>query len=469
MRRRLAGATAAGLVLTAALPAVASGHGLVGRADLPIPAYLFGWAAAIVLVVSFMGLAVLWPQPRLQAVSGRRLFDVPRVVDVLCGVVGIALFGVVVYAGLRGVTLPNQNFAPTFIYVIFWVGLPIASVLFGDVFRAFSPWRALARAAAWIAGRVRPGSLPEPLPYPPRLGRWPAAAVILGFAWLELAYQNKADPRTLAWLALGYAAVQLIGMSLYGIEAWSTRADGFGALFGLYGRLAMLTRRGRTVYGRPPLAGAPPLERLPGTVALLCVAIGTTTFDGFSNGPVWVDLQSSLLRFFRDLGAGIGSAGQWSSTIGLAACVAVISGFYALGIRGMRTVGGDHDTADLRARFVHTLIPIAFAYALAHYFSLFAFTGQQMKYLVSDPLGHGSDLFGTAHASIDYFISATGVWYVQVGALVTGHVAGLVLAHDRALALYTDARDAVRSQGWMLVVMVGFTSLGLWLLSAVNQ
>jgi hypothetical protein len=47
-------------------------------------------------------------------------------------------------------------------------------------------------------------------------------------------------------------------------------------------------------------------------------------------------------------------------------------------------------------------------------------------------------------------------------------MSGLALAHDRALVLYRDARVSVRSQYWMLVVMVGFTSLGLWLLSAAS-
>ena len=87
-----------------------------------------------------------------------------------------------------------------------------------------------------------------------------------------------------------------------------------------------------------------------------------------------------------------------------------------------------------------------------------------------DPLGHGSNLFGTANASIDYtIVTATAVWYVQVAALVSGHVAGLMLAHDRALAIYPNPREAVRSQYWMLIVMIGFTSLGLWLLSALTS
>ncbi len=160
--------------------------------------------------------------------------------------------------------------------------------------------------------------------------------------------------------------------------------------------------------------------------------------------------------------------GQWAATVGLLACVGVVALVYQAGVAGMRTVGRGHDADELRAQFAHTLIPIAFAYALAHYFSLLAYQGQAIGYLISNPLGDGSNLFGTANATIDYgIIAGTGIWYVQVLSLVTGHVAGLALAHDRAVAMYRDPKEALRSQSWMLVVMVGFTSLGLWLLSAV--
>jgi hypothetical protein len=121
---------------------------------------------------------------------------------------------------------------------------------------------------------------------------------------------------------------------------------------------------------------------------------------------------------------------------------------------------------ELGRRFVHTLIPIAAAYLVAHYFSLLAYNGQMLWSLINDPLGEGSDLFGGADAGIDYsVVSATGIWWVQISALVVGHVAALVLAHDRALTVYGSARAATRSQIVMLLVMVGFTLLGLWLLS----
>jgi hypothetical protein len=209
---------------------------------------------------------------------------------------------------------------------------------------------------------------------------------------------------------------------------------------------------------------------VPGTLALLIVAIGTTSFDGFSNGPIWASLGPDLANFFKSLGFGPTPQNELTEAVGELGMVALIGLFYMLGVRGMRNVGSGHTTGELANKFAHTLIPIAFAYALAHYFSLLMYQGQALAYLISDPLGHGSNLFGTATATINYnVIGANGVWYVQVFALVLGHAAGLTLAHDRALVVYQRVRDATRSQYWMLAVMVGYTCLGLWLLSAAAQ
>ena len=142
---------------------------------------------------------------------------------------------------------------------------------------------------------------------------------------------------------------------------------------------------------------------------------------------------------------------------------------YELGIRGVQSVSARYGRAELGRAFAHTLVPIGFAYVLAHYFSLLVWQGQAIGYLASDPLGNGADIFGTAGYHIDYAVlSYAAIWYVQVAALVTGHVGGLTLAHDRALGMYRNGQAAIRSQYWMLTVMVAFTSFGLWLLSAVG-
>ena len=147
----------------------------------------------------------------------------------------------------------------------------------------------------------------------------------------------------------------------------------------------------------------------------------------------------------------------------------LVVGFYELGIQGARTVGGGMTQERLSHGFVHSLVPIAMVYAMAHYLTFLIFQGQAISYLASDPLGKGWDIFGTATAAIDYSIlSQNATWYFQVGFVVAGHVAALVLAHDLALVLYGQAREAVRSQYWMLGIMVGFTMLALWLLQQAN-
>ncbi len=467
-RRRRLLLVAAGASLAAALvPDAALAHGLVGRQDLPIPRWLFGWGAAVVLVISFVGLAVLWPRPRFERPAERRVARVPAALDPICGALGVALFVFAVYAGFAGSQTETANLLPTLVYVVFWVGLVPLTVLFGDVFAALNPWRALGRGAAWLGGKFSREGLPDPLPYPERLGRWPAAAGILAFAWVELVYANGSDPSTLAVLALAYAAVQLIGMSLYGVDAWTRNGDAFAVYFALFARLAPLRWERGVLHVRKPLAGVSTLDTVPGTVALLCTMIGTTAFDGFSQGEAWGALAPDLTSLLTDVGFDPARALELAFTVGLVACVLAVAGLYRLGVSGMRWAGETRGAADLARCFAHSLVPIALAYVVAHYFSLLAYNGQAVAYLVSDPLGDGSDLLGTATATIDYgWISATAIWYVQVAALVLGHVAGLILAHDRALVLFKDGRAATRSQYWMLAVMIAFTSLGLWLLSS---
>ncbi|MDQ2629906.1 MAG: hypothetical protein M3Y75_02865, partial [Actinomycetota bacterium] len=128
-------------------------HALSARDDLPVPAWLFAWAASIVLIVSFFALAAGWRSPRFEdlrerplgASLSRVLLSLPA--QVVCGLIGIFLLGVAIYAGLEGTEAPDRNFALTFLFVTCWLGFPFFSAIFGDLFRPFNPWRAVGRAA----------------------------------------------------------------------------------------------------------------------------------------------------------------------------------------------------------------------------------------------------------------------------------------------------------------------------------
>jgi hypothetical protein len=436
-------------------------HGLVQRSSLPIPEWLFGWAAAIVLCVSFVALAALWPKPRLEhpgwrpLPGGRALGS--RAVEVVGGAIGVALLALVLVTGYAGPPTPLDNFAPTFVFIIFWVGLVFASVLFGDLFRLFNPWRASGRVV--LRGR-------EPRPYPEWLGRWPAAVGLFIFTWIELASGWGEHPATLATAVAGYSVITLAAMAVYGVEPWARHGEAFSVYFNLFSRMSVFETRDRVVGVRPFLGGLPRLDPIAGTVTLVVVMIGTVTFDGLSQGQLWRDLAVQLNDGLASLGVGIETTPELVATIGLLIGVAIVGGFYRLGIEGARSVGGDHDAEELRLRFIHTLVPIAMVYVAAHYLTFLLFEGQSILYLASDPLGDGWNLFGTASSAVDYgLLSQNAAWYLQVAFVVLGHVAALVLAHDRALVLYPNAKLAVRSQYWMLAIMVGFTSLALWLLA----
>ena len=250
------------------------------------------------------------------------------------------------------------------------------------------------------------------------------------------------------------------------MEPWVRHGETFSVYFNLFSRLSVFETRDRVVGTRPFLGGLPRLDPVAGTVALVIVMIGTVTFDGLSQGQLWKDLAVQLNDGFEQLGFSLETTPKLVATVGLALGVTIAGGFYALGIEGARSVGGDLDAERLRRAFIHSLVPIAMVYVAAHYLTFLLFEGQSIFYLASDPLGEGWNLFGTANSAIDYgLLSQNAAWYLQVGFVVLGHVAALVLAHDRALVLYPDAKLAVRSQYWMLAIMVGFTSLALWLLA----
>jgi len=450
-RTGLTGATLALALLTSMLlwPALASAHGLVGRAYLPFPPWLFAWAAGAVLIISFVGLGRLWSAPRLEHPAPRRLFGLPAYLEPVCGVIGVALFALTVYSGIVGSQIPTANLTPTMVYVVFWVAVPVLSAFLGDVFRPFNPWRAIARAIAWVGRRTgMSGLVGEPLAYPNWLGRWPAVLGIFGFAWLELVFINRDDPSTLALLTAAYALVQLVGMAFFGIERWSERGDAFGVVFNLYAHLSPLEYHDGAVYWRTPLSGLTSVETMPGTAPLLCAMIGTTTFDGASNGPVWRSVAPSLVSDLQRLGLSGPAALELTGALGILFCILLCGGVYWIGIRGMQSVSSEYPTRELGTRFIHTIIPISFGYLFAHYFSLLVTQGQATASLISDPLGTGANLFGTASLQVDWgLISAAVIWYVQVAALVGGHVSGLAVAHDRALVVYAgDVEEAAESQ-----------------------
>ncbi|MDH3262138.1 MAG: hypothetical protein OEM81_09935 [Acidimicrobiia bacterium] len=444
---RRAGFVALAAALITSIPVPALAHGIGGRADLPVPVEFFLYGAGVVLIVSFIALALLWPVPRLQGGPRPTLVTsnpIGRPGKVLAAI-GLAGLLLVVVAGLFGVQNGSRNVGPVLVWVDFWLVVPFLGALFGNLYTKVNPWRTLG---SMVGTDERPALLE-------RLGVYPAALALLLFTWMELVSPDGGQPRTLAIAALVYTAYAI------GLMVWAGPSTGLqiGDAFTTYNRLiSAISPFGRDREGRLVRRGwiraLPVLPRWRGLTAFVVLMIGTVSYDGLSGTQWWRDL----------LGSDAGTV-LWD-TLGLLFISAVIgAGYWVASWGAVKLAGDQRRTRDVAASFAHTLVPIALAYAFAHYFTLVLFEGQLLISTLSDPFGQGWDLFGTADRAVNYWMSPTVVWYVQVAAIVVGHVTGVILAHDRALAEFPPVR-AVRSQYAMLVLMVALTSLGLTILAA---
>jgi hypothetical protein len=115
-------------------------------------------------------------------------------------------------------------------------------------------------------------------------------------------------------------------------------------------------------------------------------------------------------------------------------------------------------------------LPIALVYHVTHYYTLILTQGVKIVSLLSDPFGWGWNLFGTAGLLRAPILPDLGsIWHTQVGLILFGHIVSVWIAHLEALRLFPTRRAAMWSQLPMLLLMVIFTTFGLWILSQPLQ
>lgn len=427
-------------------------HGVGSRQDLPLPFGLLLTGAALALVISFLALGLLWKQPRLRPTDGRLLppalalaLDSPAVRGAF-GALSLALTTWTLLALIGGKDDAN-NPVPYVVYVWLWVGLALLSMVFGPIWRVLNPIRWLHRgilAAARVSADFSLASY--------RAGYWPAALGLFAFTWLELIAPDNDTLPVLRVAILGFILISLVLALVFGRDYLDT-GDPFEAWSGLFGTLSPLGRReDRRWVLRTPLHGPNQLAPKPGLLATASVMLGGTAYDGFSGETWWYTfVQSSALP-----------ARLWETAALLAICLVVAVSLYAAAalsaslahvpLRGVAT------------RFAPSLLPIAAGYLVAHYWSLWVFEGVNGLARLSDPLGTGANWLGTAGVNPSYaLIEPTLVATIQMVSIVTGHLLGVVLAHERAVTLF-PRRAAIIGQIPLLVLMVFYTVGGLTLL-----
>ena len=309
-----------------------------------------------------------------------------------------------IVAAAFGADDSGANIAPVTIIVLFWLGLQVVSVVAGDVFWLCNPFDTLALTIKRRTFRTPP----DP--------HWTAAAFLLSFVWFVFAYPEfyPPSPREVAWFLALYTVAVVAGATLWGRE-WVREGEGFSALFGL------LARR------RERLATS-------GTVALLSVYLGAVAFDGISQTNWWIDV----------LGTSRGWTERAINTVGIVWIIASVAIVYLAATRVVAHLT-NRSASEVAADFASMLVPLGFAWSVAHYLQAFLADVQNFVALLSDPLGRGWDLFGTIDNSVNYrWLTPTQTGWVQTVVLLGGCITSAIVVYRIALTSYRG-RAALRA------------------------
>ena len=466
--------------LSSLFSGAASAHIMGVVYTLPIPFWMYAFAASAALALSFLvvGLfvGVEGAARNFRTIELGALFNAPaaRIARIVFRVLSVFLLALTILTGLFGTVNPAGNFSVTFFWIVFVLGFAYLTAVIGDIYALVNPWRVLCD---WME-RLRPGWFRSRLQYPQWLGYYPALALYLAFIWLELF--ARASPRVLGEVLLAYSLLNIAGAVLFGSVAWFRYGELFAVFFRLIAKIAPLE------YVANPTAGAPGRLRVrqpfiglleepaehPSLLLFVLFMLSSTAFDGVHETLPWVqifwkDLYPPLSSFwarpylfFVDIYYYWQWAMLWISPL-------VYLAPYLLFVWLMKIVTGSQKTVrELALLFTFSLVPIAFVYNVTHYYTLLVDQAPAMLPLISDPFGLGWNLFGTARMEQQPIILlADGVWHTQVVLILFGHIVSVYLAHAQALRLFPQRRQALWSQFPMLALMMLFTTAGLWILS----
>ena len=438
-------------------------HGFGSKIDLPIPGYLYWFGGGAAVIASF---AIISLFVRSKAHDDSyRTYNLRNVgiVDALYRnksllnvfkVISVSLLILTILTGVLGSQFPVKNFAPTFVWVVWWGGFIWLHILFGDSWNFVNPWKNIFELIKFDEKPLRQ--------YPDKLKSWPAFGFFLIFAWIELVYPTPAHPQFLGNIIFVYSIIVLAGMRVFGKDKWLDNCEPFTVFFNFVASFSAtrVTSDGKILL-RPIASGLLDARYRFDQLCFLILILSVVSFDGLISTLFWYDVIGI---------DAFGGSGRYDviyvNTAGIiVSFLAFFSIFYSFVAISRAITKTDITTLDLAQKFVPALLPISIVYHLAHYSAYFFLNGQLIIKLISDPFGFGWDIFGTSSYEIVRTIDFILLWNYQVAVIVIGHILSVYIAHRISLRVFKDGKKSIMSQAPILLLMVGYTILGLWLLS----
>jgi len=427
---------------------------------LPTEIYTAAGVATVGLTIVLLAILPAWVAARL--FRPIRLVALPRFA--LHHITSCLSAGVLAFLVLRGVVGPHDpmvNPLPLFIWVVWWVVMVALQGLLGNHWRWTNPWTGPAAVLARLTG-----SRPM-VRYRSRWGHVPGLVIFLGFAAFLLADPAPTDPHRLAWVVGGYWYLTLMGITLFG-PRWLLRGEALSILMRAYARVGLLGRmRGRVAMGLWGWQGLARPKVSTGLAVFIILMLGVGSFDGINETFLWMGFIGVNPLEFPGR-----SAVVVQNLVGMLVANIALLGIFACCLAlGDRLAGTRRPVLDAVRLFAPTLLPIALAYHIAHYVTVFLVDGQYVLAYLTDPLNTGADLLGLGgfHVTTGFFNTpgtVRAIWLSQAGVVVAGHVIAILMAHVLALRWHGNNLRAIIAQAPLAIFMIGYTFFGLWLLAS---
>ncbi|MFQ5815601.1 MAG: 4Fe-4S binding protein [Candidatus Hydrothermarchaeaceae archaeon] len=427
----------------------------------------------------------------------------------------VFLLLLVIAAGLYGTQLPGWNLATVGVWAVWWSGIIFLVLFFGKIWCTSCPWIAIGD---WIQRKSLWRKSDEPLNSNIRLPKklrnlYPATALFAVLTWLELGLFITYRPQFTAYAIMFFVFLAVMSSLVYEGRSFCRHLCFIGAIQGVYSMISPMELRSRDrdvcrrcktkdcLRGNERGYGCP-VRVYPGTMRennycvlcteciktcpydnvsvnirpiaqdlmgarrgrldeafLIITLLGLTSFHGITMLPAWLNWATRALATESAVYYGVFSVLELCFIFIPMGVIYVTSGL-------SRVLAGNHDvsTKSLFINYAYAFRPIAMFYQLAHGTMHLGAEGQRLIPVLSDPLGFGWDLFGTAGAGVEPLLTMAQIGYVQYLLIFVGQMMGIYIVFKISMRIFGNKKQALRSLIPVAFLMLIFTLLNAWTL-----
>jgi len=452
------------------IPSISFSHGINIRYELPLPlyAYLISSVFIIIITLCFSKTFIKRNIDSDTDVGEKHFYK-----NKFIGNISFLFLLLLILVGYFGNQGPLNNLVNVFIWVWFWVGFSYISILSGTFWPKLNPWfipfSYLIKFLYQFntIKKFKRNSLIEV--------NIIGIILLILFLWFAIIFPLREIPKILSLFLIIYSFITFMGMLIYGRTRWFYNAEIFSLYFSMLGRIGILKPNNKTHINkfRKPFTGIKMGNKNLFSAVFIIIAVSSISFDGILETQFWHDFKlliitiPILIPIFKILLFFFGNLDVVLNSLGIIFMPLILLLFYYLSCKkAHRYIEPHYNLRDILIIFSPSLIPIAAAYHIAHYFSFLLIAGQLGFPLLSDPFNLGWNLIGLSDYTVNpYIINAKFGWSVILVTVIVGHIASIIISQKISYTISISKNNATKTHFPLSLFMILYTVFSLWILS----